>query len=111
MKMINRIREVRKQQELSMKKLGEMVGVAESTISQYERGIRQPDLETILKISNALNVTVGYLIGDDEQKENPAVPSDSEVDARIWERWEQLTEQEKQSFLAQIDAVLKLREQ
>ena len=111
MKMINRIRKVRKQQELSMKKLGEMVGVAESTISQYERGIRQPDLETILKISNALNVTVGYLIGDDEQKENPAVPSDSEVDARIWERWEQHTEQEKQSFLAQIDAVLKLREQ
>lgn len=109
--MANRIREERKKAGLTMKQLGDIVGVAESAVSHYETGRRQPNHEIMLKLSEALNVTVGYLIGADEQKENPAVPSDSEVDARIWERWEQLTEQEKQSFLAQIDAVLKLREQ
>ena len=109
--MLNRIREVRKNQNITMKELGLKVGVAESTISQYETGKRQPDHETMIKISETLGVTVGYLMGADEQKEIPAILSDSEVDARIWDRWGQLTEQEKELFLAQIDAVLKLRGQ
>lgn len=109
--MLNRIREVRKNQNITMKELGLKVGVAESTISQYETGKRQPDHETMIKISETLGVTVGYLMGADEQKEIPAILADSEVDARIWDRWGQLTEQEKELFLAQIDAVLKLRGQ
>ena len=109
--MSNRIREERKRVGLTMKQLGDIVGVAESAISHYETGKRQPNHETMLKISETLGVTVGYLIGAEEQKENPAILSDREVDARIWDRWEQLTEQEKELFLAQIDAVLKLRGQ
>lgn len=109
--MINRIREVRKKQDLTLKELGTMVGAAESTMSQYEKGRREADHETLLKISKALGVTVGYLLGAEEQEENPAAPTDSEVDMRILDRWEQLTEQEKELFLAQIDAVLKLRGQ
>ena len=109
--MTNRIREVRKGKKITMKELGARVGVAESTISQYEKGKRQPDYETLLKISSVLDVTVGYLLGAEEQQENPATLSDGEVDTRIWDRWEQLTDQEKELFLAQIDAVLKLRGQ
>ena len=109
--MINRIREARKKQDLTLKQLGAMVGAAESTISQYEKGRREADHETLLKISKALGVTVGYLLGAEEQEENPATLSDGEVDTRIWDRWEQLTDQEKELFLAQIDAVLKLRGQ
>lgn len=109
--MSNRIRDTRKAVGLTMKQLGSAVGVAESTISQYETGKRQPDHETLLRISETLGVTVGYLLGAEKQKESLAALSDSEVDVRIWDRWGQLTEQEKESFLAQIDAVLKLRGQ
>lgn len=109
--MANRIREERKKAGLTMKELGDIVGVAESAISHYETGKRQPNHETLLKISSVLDVTVGYLLGAEEQQENPATLSDGEVDTRIWDRWEQLTDQEKELFLAQIDAVLKLRGQ
>ena len=109
--MSNRIREERKKAGLTMRQLGDIVGVAESAISHYETGKRQPNHETMIKISETLGVTVGYLMGADEQKEIPAILADSEVDARIWDRWGQLTEQEKELFLAQIDAVLKLRGQ
>lgn len=61
--MANRIRELRKQQGITMKQLGEVVDLAESTISQYETGKRQPDNETLLKISEYFGVTVGYLLG------------------------------------------------
>ena len=36
--MNNRIRELRKQHKMTMKELGAVVGLAESTISQYETG-------------------------------------------------------------------------
>lgn len=61
--MTNRIRELRKARKLTMKQLGEAVDLAESTISQYETGKRQPDNETLLKISEFFGVTVGYLLG------------------------------------------------
>ena len=64
--MENRIREVRKQRKMTMKELGASVGVAESTISQYETGKRNPDHETILRLAESLGTTYSYLIGLEE---------------------------------------------
>lgn len=61
--MKNRIREIRKALGLTMKELGARVDVAESTISQYETGKRQPDNETLLKLGEVLDVSVDYLLG------------------------------------------------
>lgn len=62
----NRIRELRKGKGITMKQLGEVVDLAESTISQYETGKRQPDNETLLRLGEYFGVTVGYLLGVDE---------------------------------------------
>ena len=61
--MKNRIRELRKNRNLTMKELGNIVGLAESTISQYETGKRQPDNEVLLKMGEFFGVTVDYLLG------------------------------------------------
>ena len=45
-----------------MKELGEIIGVAESTISQYETGKREPDFETLLKLGEYFDVSVDYLL-------------------------------------------------
>lgn len=66
--MKNRIRELRQAHKMTMKELGRIVGVAESTISQYETGKRQPDNETLLRISEYFDVTAGYLLGAEPQK-------------------------------------------
>ena len=60
--MDNNIRYVRKLRGLTMKELGERVGVGESSISQYETGKREPDNETLLKIAEALDTTVDFLL-------------------------------------------------
>lgn len=64
----NNIREIRKARGITMKVLGVKVGVAESTISQYETGKRQPDNETLLRLAEALDTTVGYLLGAEIEK-------------------------------------------
>lgn len=76
----NRIRELRKQCGITMKQLGNVIDLAESTISQYENGKRQPDNETLLRLSEYFNVTVGYLLGVEGAKETP--PALNEKDKR-----------------------------
>jgi len=63
--MKNRIRSLRKAAGLTMKQLGVIIGVAESTVSQYETGKREPDLETLLKLGEYFGVTVDYILGND----------------------------------------------
>lgn len=102
--MKNRIRELRKANGLTMKQLGEVVDLAESTISQYETGKRQPDNETLLKISEYFGVTVGYLLGVEENK-TPAESSRSishndildEVDIAFYDGYRELSEDDKET--------------
>lgn len=68
----NRIRELRRAMGLTMKQLGEELGVAESTISHYETGRRQLDNETLLKLGEFFGVTVGYLLGVEDNIKAPA---------------------------------------
>lgn len=60
----NRIKEERQRARLTQEKLAELVGCNESYIGQIERGAKNPSLEIIVNISNALNVTVDYLLAD-----------------------------------------------
>lgn len=84
--MNNRIRELRRQRGITMRQLGEVVDLAESTISQYETGKREPDNETLLKISEYFGVTVGYLLGAEEKA--PALTEKDERDiAKTLERF------------------------
>ena len=65
----NKIRKVRKNKHLSMKELGRMIGVSEQAISQYERGLRKVPLEIVFKISEALDVSITYLLQNQEEDE------------------------------------------
>lgn len=58
-----RLREIRKSRKLTMKQLGEMVGVTESAIGMYETGRRKPDYEMLLKLGEALDCSVPDIIG------------------------------------------------
>ena len=63
-----KIREYRKARGLTMKQLGDRVGALESSISFYERGMQQPDLEMIGKIADALNVSIDELLDHNQDK-------------------------------------------
>ena len=65
------LKAIRKSKGLTLKQLGEKVGVTESSISQYETGRRQPDNEGLLRLASALDTTVGELLGE-EQKNSPS---------------------------------------
>ena len=56
------IRQKRKEKKLTLRQLAKMVGCSESAISQYENGKRCPDYEMLLKIAEALDSSVSFLL-------------------------------------------------
>ena len=58
-----RLRELRKQQNISQLKLAIDLNMAQNTISRYETMEREADYETLIKIADYFNVTVDYLLG------------------------------------------------
>lgn len=56
----------RKNSNLSQVELAEKIGVKQNTISQWENGLRKPDLCSLKKLSEALNCTIDELIEENE---------------------------------------------
>lgn len=52
---------------LSQKELAELVGASTGTLSHIESGTRQPSLEMLYKIADALNVSVLNLLLDEKE--------------------------------------------
>lgn len=58
-----RIKQIRNEKNITAKTLATHVGVAESTMSLYENGKREPDYKTLQKIAEYLDVSIDYLLG------------------------------------------------
>lgn len=58
-----RIQELRKRFNVQQKELAGELGISPNTLSQYETGKREPNIEILQKISDYFNVTTDYLIG------------------------------------------------
>lgn len=82
--MSNRIRELRNEQSLTLKELGEKVGLAPNTISQYETGDREPKLKTWQKLADYFGVSVGYLQGIEDKSEPTSELEHQKAHAAIW---------------------------
>lgn len=59
------IRKYRIEKGLSQRELGELVGMTQQQIAQYENGKRKPKLETLDKLAKALGVKPGQLYFDE----------------------------------------------
>ena len=82
------LRELRIVCGLTLKELGEQLGLAESTIHCYETGKREPDIQTLIKIAQYFEVSVDELLGLDtpEQKRQP-VPQAATPKIKFTEDW------------------------
>ena len=58
-----KIKEIRTKLKISQKDLAEKVGILPTTLYKYEKGIIQPNIETLMKIADALSTNVDTIIG------------------------------------------------
>ena len=60
-----RLKELRKQANLTQQELGKLVGVTKVSICCYENGTRTPTLDTLIDLADSLNISLNYLLGID----------------------------------------------
>jgi transcriptional regulator with XRE-family HTH domain len=63
-----RIRELRKEKNMSLKQLAEELDMPLTTLGNYEREERHPDFDTTAAIASYFGVTIDYLIGRSEKR-------------------------------------------
>ena len=66
MDFIERLKELRKQRNISQATLADYLGLSKSTIGMYETGAITPSLEALNGIADFFNVSIGYLIGEED---------------------------------------------
>lgn len=61
-----RLLTVLEERKITQRKLAEKINVTQAALSRYVNGSRKPNMDTLVKIARALNVSVEYLIGKEE---------------------------------------------
>lgn len=74
-----KIKELREEKGLMQKELGDIIGISQNTLSQYENGKREPDYETLKKIAEYFDVSTDYLLGLVDVKNPEANPDEIQV--------------------------------
>lgn len=65
-----RIKQCRRNKNLTQEKLAEMIGVSPHYIYEIERGLKTMSIQTLSKITIHLNVSADYLLFGKEQSDN-----------------------------------------
>lgn len=66
-----RLKQIREENDYTRQELATAIHVTTATISNYENGNREPDIKTLLLISDYLDVSVDYLLGQTDVNLRP----------------------------------------
>ena len=77
-----RLRELRNSKGLSQQALADALKISKSSINMYERGEREPGIETLEAIADYFNIDMDYLIGSSSVP-NRAMMKQSDIDSYV----------------------------
>ena len=96
------IKKLRKQQNISQEKLADRADLTQQHISRIEQGTNTPSIETLIKLSEALRVSIEVIINTNSKGMDRR-------DLIILEKIKLLNEGNRNKVLGYIDALLDRR--
>ena len=63
-KFAGQLRQIRKARQMTLEELETCSGISTSSLSAYERGVGNPSLEAMARLSDALCVSISQLLGE-----------------------------------------------
>lgn len=116
-KFATRLKELRQSRGMSMQDLAKRIDMSKSSVNMYERGEREPGLETLEAIADLFNVDLDYLLGKNDIPNKaltssyslPNIPSPSEVDPDLFvlDMYKQLDTEDKAEIRGEMKQMLK----
>ncbi|MBD5115499.1 MAG: helix-turn-helix transcriptional regulator [Ruminococcaceae bacterium] len=79
-----KIKKLRRKNDLTQEKLADQLGVSYQTVSKWETGVTSPDLSLIVPLARLFKVTTDELFGFDEDAD---MLRKKELDSEYWETW------------------------
>lgn len=70
MKLGEKIKSIRKQKNMSLRELAQITGLSKTTLSDLENDAKNPSLETLQKVSKALEISIADLISATESEDD-----------------------------------------
>ncbi|MCI8470183.1 MAG: helix-turn-helix transcriptional regulator [Clostridia bacterium] len=70
---MNRIKELRNEKGLMQSDVAKYIGKSERLVGFYENGERDPNTDTLLKLSELFDVSVDYILGKSDSKDSKSV--------------------------------------
>ena len=96
---MNRIKEFRQLIGMKQQELADILSVKQTTVSGWEVGRREPDFESLKRMSDIFDCSIDELLG---QKEKPVVKDD-----RLNKKLELLSDENLQRMEDYVDLLLK----
>jgi transcriptional regulator with XRE-family HTH domain len=103
-----RLRELRRQRNLSQQELGKIIGLHYTNLGKYERGLASPSSERLRRIADALGVTADYLIEGKTDEAAKAKLDDKDL-LQMFKEVETFPEDEKIMVKKFLDALITKR--
>ena len=100
-----RLKQLRRQRDLSQVQLAKLVGVHYNHIGRYERGESRPTADALKRLADALGVSADYLIEGTSDEAAKAHFEDREL-LRQFQEVERLTDEDKHLVKIFLDAFL-----
>lgn len=67
MEFSERLKSLRKQAHLTQVDVAEKLGISQPAYASWERGVKKPTQENLVKIAQVLNVSIDYLLGNSNE--------------------------------------------
>ncbi|MDA1935458.1 transcriptional regulator [Bacillus cereus] len=83
----NMLNSLRKDKKLRQEDMAKHLGIARTTYAMYEQGRREPDYDTLQKLADFFNVSVDYLLGRTNNRDQIELSRDNflkESELNLW---------------------------
>jgi len=100
MEFSERLKKLRKDTGLTQVDVASKLGISQQAYASWERGVKKPTQENLVKLSKILYVSVDYLLGNTENKQTSDVLEDIDLLFRMNSKG--LTDEEKEIFRKEL---------
>ena len=111
---MNRIKELRAENELLQSDLASRLKVRQNTVSNWETGRSEPDQDALREMSKIFDVSIDYILGNTDIKK-PLTSEDmsglTEKQIKILEMMSELPEQDQDDLIQQAEYRIWLKHQ
>lgn len=105
MEFVERLKSLRKQAQLTQAQVAEKLNISQQGYGDWERGVKKPTQENLIKIANLFNISLDDLLGNVKEDEVDL----SEVELLFRTTSKGLTEEEQAVFKDELIQFMKER--